>query len=391
MVRQPDHHAERVMSFGDHLEELRRRVFLALAAPIPLAVIAFFFTDTLIQVLLLPLFSAQRAYNLPQQVQALSPPEVVFVQLKLSILVAVIASAPWILWQAWMFISPGLYQHERRFVNLLVPGSAILTAAGVLLLYYVMLPIMLNVMVGIGANIKVHGPAETPPANIHAALDLQQPIGVLSQAPAAPIPGQKWLVWPDMSRGYIAASNADGSIGVFPLPAAPAATISQQFRLSEYINFVLVLALGTVVGFQMPLVVMLMGWIGLATPEWFRKQRKYALFACGVASAIITPSSDLISMMVMMLPLYALYELGIVLLVLAPASRVAEGRVFSVPRWRWSWRANRPAADARASGNVSSTHSRSSQPAHTEPFAQSAQSEGKTTSPTADAPEVRRP
>ena len=74
----------------------------------------------------------------------------------------------------------------------------------------------------------------------------------------------------------------DLSIGTFPLPASRTATISQQYRLSEYVNFVLVLAVGTVIGFQMPLVVMLLGWIGIATPEWFRKQRRYALFACGV-------------------------------------------------------------------------------------------------------------
>lgn len=375
------------MSFGDHLEELRRRVFLAFAAPIPLAIIAVFFTDTLIEVLLLPLYRALGANDLPEHVQALSPPEVVFVQLKLAILVAVIVSAPWILWQAWLFISPGLYQHERRFVNLLVPGSAILTLAGVLLLYYVMLPIMLNVMVSIGANIRIHGPEVHPAASVQAALDLHQPIAVLSEAPAAPSLGEKWLVWPDMSRAYIAAANADGSIGTFPLPASRTATISQQFRLSEYVNFVLVLALGTVIGFQMPLVVMLLGWIGIATPEWFRKQRRYALFACGVASAIITPSSDLISMLVLMLPLYALYELGILLLVLAPASRVAEGKVFSVPRWQWSWRSSR----SSRSGNGESAASKSTPPAHTEPSPQPSQPAGNAQGDAADSGEDRRP
>jgi Tat protein translocase TatC len=381
MARKPDHSAEHTMSFGDHLEELRRRVFLALAAPIPLAIVVFFFTDTLIEVLLLPLYRALADNNLPQHVQALSPPEVVFTQLKLSLITAMIVSAPWMLWQAWMFISPGLYQHERRFVNLLLPGSAVLTAAGVLLLYYFMLPIMLSVMVSIGANVKVHPPTQPADPRIKAAMQMQQPIQILSAAPASPQPGQKWLVWPDISRGYIAAANADGSIVTLPLHAAPAATISQQFRLSEYINFVLVLALGTAVGFQTPLVVMLLGWVGIATPQWFRQQRRYALFACGVAAAVITPSSDLISMLVMMLPLYLLYELGILLLVLAPASRVAEGRVFSVPRWRWG--------SERRSGNSRDSSETPARPARSAASPPRTLSAAKRAAEAVDDPEVR--
>jgi hypothetical protein len=194
---------------------------------------------------------------------------------------------------------------------------------------------MLHVMVSIGANVKVRGSTSPVDPQVEAAMHLGQPIAILSEAPAAPVVGQKWLVWPDIGRAFIAAANADGTVAVHPLPAAPTATISQQFRLSEYINFVLVLAAGTVIGFQMPLVIMLLGWIGVASPQWFRQQRRYAMFACAAAAAIITPSSDLISMLILMLPLYALYELGILLLVIAPASKVAQGRVLSVPRWSW--------------------------------------------------------
>ena len=322
------------MSFGDHLDELRKRVLLAILVPLPVAVVALPFTDTLIEILLLPLFRALAASGLPQTVQALGPPEVVLTQLKLCVLVAAVFGAPWILWQAWLFISPGLYQHERRFVNLLVPGSVILTLGGVLLLYYFMLPIMLGVMISIGASVQLRSaPMEIAP-RVQEAMSLKQPIVTLSESPAEPVVGFKWKVWPDETRAYIAVAKEGGGVEAVPLPAGSVGTIAQQFRLSEYINFVLIMTLGTVVGFQMPLVVMLMGWIGLATPEWFRSKRRYALFFCGVAAAIITPSSDFISMMVMMLPLYALYELGILLLVLAPASKVAEGRVLRLPRWR---------------------------------------------------------
>ena len=70
--------------------------------------------------------------------------------------------------------------------------------------------------------------------------------------------------------------------------------------------------------------------MGIVKPTTLRKNRKYALLACAVVAAITTPA-DVISMMLMLVPLYCLYEFGILLLILAPAKRVAEG---AVPRAR---------------------------------------------------------
>lgn len=356
MVRPLDQSAEHTMSFGDHLEELRKRLMLAIIVPIPLAVLALPFTDTLIEILLLPLFRALAASGLPQSVQALGPAEVVLAQIKLCVLVAVVISAPWMLYQAWLFIRPGLYQHERRFVHLLLPGSAILTVSGVLLLYYLMLPVMLTVMISIGAGVKLHTAPQVVEPRIAAVLALQPTIELRDKPPESPTPGEKWMLWTDLTRAFIAVPKDGGGVEALPLPVGEGASvaITQQFRLSEYIGFVLMMTLGTVVGFQMPLVVMLLGWIGVASPAWFRSQRKYAFFGCAVAAAVITPSSDMISMLVMLVPLYALYELGILLLVIAPASKVAEGRVFSLPRWSFG---RRTSADKQAAQTDSSTKS----------------------------------
>jgi sec-independent protein translocase protein TatC len=91
--------------------------------------------------------------------------------------------------------------------------------------------------------------------------------------------------------------------------------------------------LGIVIAFQMPLVILLMGWMGLASADWLRAKRKYALVICAVVSAMITPA-DAVSMVMMLVPLYALYELGILLMVLAPASAVAQGRLTRFGRGR---------------------------------------------------------
>jgi sec-independent protein translocase protein TatC len=89
---------------------------------------------------------------------------------------------------------------------------------------------------------------------------------------------------------------------------------------------VLLLMLGIVIAFQMPLVILLMGWVGLVTADGLRSKRKYALLICAAVAAVITPA-DALSMLMMLVPLVALFELSILLLIFAPASAVAEGIV----------------------------------------------------------------
>lgn len=322
MRRVPTDPADHTMSFGDHLEELRRRMFYALAAPIPLFIIIFFFSDTLVEWLLLPVYDVLRAHDLPAALQVLSPPEFLLAKLKLSLIAAIVLTTPWILYQGWRFVAPGLYQQERRFVYLLFPGSFILSIAGLALLYFVMLPLMLHVLVMFGADIQI-GPA--PDERILHALEATEDVPVRTAVPETPEAGEVWLLVPDMQL-YVALANEEGTVEAQVVPPLGRGQITQTFRVSYVLNFTLVLMLGIVIAFQMPLVVLLMGWMGLVSPQWLRARRKYALVICGVVSAVVTPA-DAASMIIMLLPLYGLYELGILLLVIAPASAVAEGRI----------------------------------------------------------------
>ena len=79
--------------------------------------------------------------------------------------------------------------------------------------------------------------------------------------------------------------------------------------------------------YQMPLVILLLGWVGIVNPDKLRRNRKYALLVCAIVSAAITPA-DVVSMLLMLVPLYGLYEFGILLLHFTPADRVASGRIF---------------------------------------------------------------
>lgn len=320
-----------LMSFGDHLEELRKRLFLAIAVPLPLSILLFFFAPVIRGVIVLPALAAMEANGLPARLQALGPAEVLTTDLKLSFIGAAVLSAPWILWQAWKFVEPGLYTREKRFVHFLIPGSAVLTASGLALLYWVMLPLMLQVLISFG----VPGPADAfgIPDSRELIVDRVEagvPVfPVLSEPPSDPAPGQAWIE--PSTRTLVVVVPVAGDAERFELlsmPLSRAGTIAQEFRLGEYIGFVLTLALAVTVAFQMPLVILLLGWAGIADRTFLKKNRRYALLVCAILGAILTPA-DVISMILLFVPLYLLYELGILLLSLAPADRVAGGQVIS--------------------------------------------------------------
>ncbi len=316
--RLPDDPAEYTMSLGDHLDELRRRVILALIVPLPLAIGLFFVAHTLIEWLLLPLQRIQMAWNFPPEVQVLSPPEFLLLELKLSIVLALVLTLPWLLYQAWRFIGPGLYPRERRFVYLLLPGSFVLTITGILVMYFLMLPLMLQVLMLITRGVDV------PPQLIREA---QKPaesalvIPIAETMPEEATPGQMWLD-ADGTVLRIAVPDDDGhGVQIMQTPLQGRSAVTQIFRLSSYVNFVLILLLGVSIAFQLPLVLLLGGWLGIIDATMLRQKRRWALLSCAIVAAVTTPA-DAFSMLLMLIPLYALYELGIILVATLPAHRV---------------------------------------------------------------------
>lgn len=327
-----DQHQERdltqgVMSFGDHLEELRRRVILSLLVPFPAAILLFTVAAQIRNLLTAPALAAMESNGLPARMQALGPAEVLTTDLKLSIIGALVISAPWIVWQAWKFIEPGLYRQEKRFVRFLVPGSTLLTLSGLAFLYFAMLPLMLQVLISFG----IPGPENAfgipdPGVRIEATAAQGGPIiPILDEPPTDPAPGQTWI--DPVTRSLVIVVPTDAEATSYEFLSAPlgrAGTISQEFRLGEYIGFVLTLAIAITIAFQMPLVIVLLGWLGLAKRSFLTRNRRYALLICAVLGAILTPA-DIVSMVLLFIPLYLLYEFGILLLAIAPADKVASG------------------------------------------------------------------
>ncbi len=99
------------------------------------------------------------------------------------------------------------------------------------------------------------------------------------------------------------------------------ARLDPQFTITEYIQFVISFHLAFGAVFQLPLLTWALGKMGLLTTQFLRRHRKIALLIMLVVSAVITPP-DIISQVVMILPLAFLYELGIIMVLISERKRL---------------------------------------------------------------------
>jgi len=135
---------ERRMSFWEHLIELRWRILISLAAIAVGAGIAFVFREWLYWVLALPLLSVAPEMKL----NYFAPQETFFVYIRLAFFGGLVLAAPVVLWQAWAFFSPAFKPTERKAVVPVLPLVLVLFVAGVLFVYYVLLPVSLRFLLG---------------------------------------------------------------------------------------------------------------------------------------------------------------------------------------------------------------------------------------------------
>jgi sec-independent protein translocase protein TatC len=89
--------------------------------------------------------------------------------------------------------------------------------------------------------------------------------------------------------------------------------VKPTLRLSDWMGFATVLPLVFGLCFQTPLVMLLLSWIGIFTAADYRSQRRAAILVIAIAAAVLTPGSEVSSMLLLTIPMVALYELGILL------------------------------------------------------------------------------
>ena len=126
------------MSFLEHFEELRRRIYFALVGLAVAFGVATLFLDKIMKFLVAPYFK-----YLPKGQQSLAYTEITevfFLYMKVAFVVGLVISAPWIFYQLWRFIAPGLKSREKRMALPFVLGTTLFFLAGVAFCYYVVLP-----------------------------------------------------------------------------------------------------------------------------------------------------------------------------------------------------------------------------------------------------------
>ena len=336
------------MAFGEHLEELRRRVIRALIGVGVLLLGTMYLGTDIIGWLIRPLVHAMHEAGLPPRVVFLNATTAFTAWLKVSLLAAFILAIPWVVYQLWKFVESGLYTRERRVVYLVAPFSGAMTLLGVLFLYYVMLPVALAFFVNFSAGFPVvvadrptpmdrvsryvrlftrsqapaeeavNGqspqPAPNPPPQDKppdGAAD-EKPIPIVTvpavdHDPADPQPGQ---IWYHRDKRAL-RMHLDGKILTFNASAASSFEMMPNIEL--YLKLVLVMAIGVAAAFQLPVLMLIAGWSGIVDPRALGRARKYAVFVCFCLGAVLTPA-DPISMVMLALPLWLLFEFGLVLM-----------------------------------------------------------------------------
>lgn len=237
------------MSFWDHLEDLRKSIIRVVLAMVGATVFLFLFKDFLFEgIVLAPaagksLFFRLTGVAFSLDLVNLEVAAQFMIHMKVTFLAALILVFPYFIYEVWKFISPALYENERKAVRGAFSVASILFYLGVLVGYLVIFPVMLYFF----ANYQVS---------------------------------------PD---------------------------VPNTFSLSSYISLLVstVLAFGIV--FELPTVIALLSALGIVTKQILKKYRKYAFCAVLILAAIITPTGDPFSLMVCSIPIYLLYEFGIII------------------------------------------------------------------------------
>ena len=356
------------MPLGDHLDELRRRLVVALAGVVVALGVTVWFGPRLIGWIARPLLVAMDATGFPPQTYVTDPTAgFTGVYLPVTLVSAVILASPWVLIQLWQFVAVGLYKHERRAVYVLAPFSTLMTALGVGFTYFVLLPVSLLFFLNFAATVyppaatgppgpvmsvflRAYGvgpaelgvdeapvplptPEETTPAADLAAAGQPPPQAGAGTRPGAggppafslPVRGS---TPPDAADGDLWVDAADGKLKLFlrgevrELATTSRSLMTPLPKLDEFVRFAVFMGLGVVAAFQVPVVMLVAGWTGLFDPAILAGARRYALLGSVVAGAILTPT-DIVSMLVLAVPLYLLFELGLLLMKLGDRRRAS--------------------------------------------------------------------
>ena len=177
------------MSFLEHLEELRKRIIQSVIGLVAAYLVSLIFAKDLFSWVRGPI---QRAFDLLNETHGFDPPlylvaitpqeQFHLIYLKVPLLAAVFVAAPWLVYQAWMFIAPGLYQRERRWAKPFIFCIAGLFVLGGMFGYFVVLKFALTFLLGIGIDSEIR-PMISVSSYFSTFVMIELGLGVVFQMP----------------------------------------------------------------------------------------------------------------------------------------------------------------------------------------------------------------
>jgi len=144
----PEEEAGATMSFFDHLVELRERIISSLIAVGVGMVVGLAISKRFIDFVVQPMVVALRANHLDDKLYFTHPAGYVGLYINLGLYLGIVIAMPWVLYQIWLFVAPGLYRHERRATLGFILSAMILFLCGIVVGYFVLLPLVLTKVIG---------------------------------------------------------------------------------------------------------------------------------------------------------------------------------------------------------------------------------------------------
>jgi sec-independent protein translocase protein TatC len=219
-----------------HLLELRDRLLRAVLAVLAVFLVLFPFANDLYVLVSEPL---RETLPLGSSMISTKPVDPFLIPFKLSLQLAIFIAVPFILYQFWAFVAPGLYKHEKRLVMPLLVSSTLLFYLGMAFAYFVVFPLVFAFL------------TSTAPEGIEISTDM-----------------------------------------------------------GSYLDFVMTLFFAFGVAFEVPIATIILVWMGITTPDSLKQKRPYVIVAAFVVGMFLTPP-DVISQTLLALPMWILFELGL--------------------------------------------------------------------------------
>jgi len=293
------------MTVGEHLEELRWRMVLALLGfAVVLGFCLYFGTDVL-SAFCAPLVNTLAKHDINPQVVTDEVGEGFMTFIEISVISAAALASPWILYQLWQFVAAGLYPHERKYVTRYLPLSITLLVSGMLFVYFLVLPWTLEFFITFSTGIKLRLAQQTSMVAPSTTQPLLQVPILKGEPPKGAPDGTLLFDRSDMRLKLI----INGEPRVIAINSNQ--LIAPEIKLSTYIDLVVGMLVTFGLAFQLPLVVLALERIGILEVQTLKSGRRYVYFGMAILAAAITPGDVITATVALIFPLCLLYELGI--------------------------------------------------------------------------------